>query len=302
MTMAQQKDGFKGERSLVIPRMIIDILEKDVFCKHLHITDIGFYPHASNHYRERVDPIGQHVFLYCVDGAGWYRFGGARREILANQFVILPANLPHAYGADPDTPWTIYWMHFKGSMADAYASGLSVPRSIEPAPDSRINDRIAMFEEMYFTLRAGFNVENIRYAHTLLHHFLGSIRYVNVFRNAKGTSPDPNASNTDAAVRLAIKYMKENIGRRVTLAELAEYSGYATSHFSAVFRKIVGHAPLSYFNLLKMQAACQMLDSTDMKVSQIASRLGFEDNLYFSRLFSKIMGMSPKDYRTADRG
>lgn len=45
-----------------------------------------------------------------------------------------------------------------------------------------------------------------------------------------------------------------------------------------------------------------MLDSTDMNINQIAAKLGFEDSYYFSRLFTKIMGMPPTAYRTADRG
>ncbi|MBV4004894.1 helix-turn-helix transcriptional regulator, partial [Bacteroides thetaiotaomicron] len=57
-----------------------------------------------------------------------------------------------------------------------------------------------------------------------------------------------------------------------------------------------------YFNLLKMQQACLLLDTTDMKINQICYKIGIEDTYYFSRLFSKIMGMSPREYRKSKKG
>ena len=65
-----------------------------------------------------------------------------------------------------------------------------------------------------------------------------------------------------------------------------------------MFKKHTGHSPLNYFNLMKIRKACELIDSTSMKLNQISSKLGFTDPLYFSRLVSSIMGMSPKAYRT----
>ena len=90
----KQKDGFIGERSIVLPQMIIDMEKADPLVSSLYITDIGYYPHARGHYRERKVPIAQHVLIYCVDGAGWYSMGNSQlQRIGANQFVSCrPAN------------------------------------------------------------------------------------------------------------------------------------------------------------------------------------------------------------------
>lgn len=50
-----------------------------------------------------------------------------------------------------------------------------------------------------------------------------------------------------------------------------------------------------------MQQACLLLDTTDMKINQICYKIGIEDTYYFSRLFSKIMGMSPREYRKSKK-
>ncbi len=101
---------------------------------------------------------------------------------------------------------------------------------------------------------------------------------------------------------ITVHYMKENIGKKVTLQELADNLGYSASHFSAIFTQRMGNSPLNYFNQLKIQKACQLLDFTDMKINQVCFKVGIEDNFYFSRLFRKIMGMSPQAYKQMKKG
>ena len=293
--MPRIKSGFTGERSLVLPKVVTDIMEHDVLVSILYITDIGYYPKAHNHYRERCEPIDQYVFIYCIDGCGRYEVAGKHYEIGANQYFILPAGMPHRYEADHDKPWTIYWIHFKGELAKYYAQDAIAPQTINPGLHSRISNRINLFEELFNSLNAGYSIENLRYAMTLFHHYLGSLRYIQQYREV-GKSAD--SSN---AVEAAIHFMKENMERHLTLAEIAAYIGYSESHFSMQFKQKTGHSPLAYYNLLKIQEACNLLDNTPMKLNQICYKLGIDDPYYFSRLFTKIMGMSPRNYRALQK-
>ena len=83
--MLKIKDGFNGERTLVVPKLIIEKMEQDPLVSMLHITDIGYYPKAIHHFRERKDPINQYVYIYCVDGKGWYRINNHEYKVSANQ-------------------------------------------------------------------------------------------------------------------------------------------------------------------------------------------------------------------------
>lgn len=291
------KDGFSGERALVLPQMIIKMMEDDPLCSALHITDIGYYPKALHHFRERREPINQYVFIYCVEGAGRYRVGGNTYEVAANQYFILPAGEPHVYEADAENPWTIYWIHFKGRLAPYYIGNNVGPMEIRPQAHSRISDRIQMFEEIFSTLSDGYSNDNLHYASAIFHGFLGSLCYIQQYRKANN-----NAVDEANIVDVAIHYMKENIEKHLALQTISDYIGYSPSHFSALFKKQTGHAPLTYLNLLKIQQACLLLDETDMKINQICHKIGIDDSYYFSRLFSKIMGMSPRDYRMANKG
>jgi AraC-like DNA-binding protein len=91
--------------------------------------------------------------------------------------------------------------------------------------------------------------------------------------------------------------MKENIEKKLSIEEVSKYTGYSTSHFSTLFQQQTQHSPLQYFNLLKVQQAALMLQETDMKINQICFKVGIEDSCYFSRLFTKVTGLSPTQYR-----
>ena len=295
--MIKRKDGFSGERALVLPQSIIHEMEEDPISSILHITDIGYYPKAWHHFRERQEPITQFVFIYCIEGSGWYRTEGEEFQVTANRYFILPAGKPHAYGANEEEPWTIYWIHFKGKLAPHFASQCTRPIEIKPGMHSRISNRIDMFEEILRTLEMGYSHENLLYACSIFYHYLGTLRYLQQYRDAVRHETGKND-----IVTAAIHFMKENIEKKLTLQEIAAHTGYSSSHFSVLFSQRTGYAPLAYFNQLKIQQACQLLDFTDMKVNQVCYKIGIEDTYYFSRLFSKIMGMPPREYKKMKKG
>ncbi|MDE6853465.1 MAG: AraC family transcriptional regulator, partial [Muribaculaceae bacterium] len=256
-----------------------------------YITDIGYYPKAQHHYRHRNPPIGQYVFIYCIDGCGWFELNGTTYEVSANQYFILPAGVPHTYASSDSNPWTIYWAHFSGTTARHFVEPDPSPQTIAPGLDSRISDRINIFEEIYSTLDDSFAIENIRYAVSLFHHFLESMRYLNLYRKVGNRKHDSDV------IESTIHYMAENVERRLSLNDIADYSGFSPSYLSSMFKKRTGYSPVTYFNLLKIRKACELINTTSMKLTQISFKLGFDDQFYFSRLFNKMMGMSPKAYR-----
>ena len=91
--------------------------------------------------------------------------------------------------------------------------------------------------------------------------------------------------------------MRENIEQHIAMDDVLRYIGYSQSHFSAMFKRKTGMSPISYFNRLKIEHACHLLKTTDLRMNQICYKVGIEDSLYFSRLFSKVMGISPTQYK-----
>ncbi|WP_310558525.1 AraC family transcriptional regulator [Flavobacterium sp.] len=298
--MAQIKSGFMGERAIVLPISIIDEYKKTELGSLLHITDIGFYPKANFHYRKRTKAeVSQYILVYCVEGEGWFEINNQVQKVQANQAFILPKEVPHSYGSKSKKPWTIYWVHFDGEKAGFFADGFDKPLLILPEKDSRIEDRFKLFEEIFSTLKKGYSKSNLDFSVTSLFYFLGSLKYLGTYRACN--NQNQNTLQRDI-IEEAIHFMRENVRKRITLKEIAQYVAYSPSHFSGLFQRNTGSSPLNYFIHLKIQEACHQLDFSDMKINQISMLVGFEDPLYFSRMFSKIMGSSPSAYRKKKKG
>jgi hypothetical protein len=75
MTVIKKKEGFKDQKAIILPYSIIHILEKDPLTAPIHITDIGYYPKAQCHFRERRHGCKQNVLIYCIEGKGWLSLG-----------------------------------------------------------------------------------------------------------------------------------------------------------------------------------------------------------------------------------
>lgn len=287
----KKRQGFEGQRLIVIPKKIrMEFLTKDLITKQIYITDIGYYPKAAFHYVERPQGISQNILIYCVEGSGWIELNKKKMYISPSQFITIPANTPHKYAANENDPWTIYWVHFTGTVS-AFIIELLLSNSKNYKPNLSFNEnRINLFEDICIHLERGYGCDNLRYVNMIFYHFLSSLLYEDKFNY------NLNKSENNIFT-LTIDLMQKRINSNLTLQECASFANLSVSHFSAVFHEKTGYAPIEYFNHLKIQKACQYLSFTPMSIKEMANKLGIEDQYYFSRMFSKLMGISPTEYR-----
>jgi len=292
--MARIKHGFVGQRLVVLPFNIIEKALNNPLTADLAIHSMGFFPKAENHYIDREDGCGEYLLIYCTKGEGWYRLNGVLHIVPANHFFILPAEQAHQYGSGKENPWYIYWIHFKGTKARHISEMLPGVQHIAPGDNSRINDRISFFEELLTALELGNDDEVMNYANLSLNHLLSTFLYVHPYRNVKIRK---KGDQNTFFISLATHYMNENIEKKITLKDIASHFGYSESHFYRLFFKEIHYSPMNYFLHIKIERACQLLVHTGMKINQISFKLGFEDPYYFTRIFTKITGLSPRKYR-----
>jgi AraC-like DNA-binding protein len=286
-----KKEGFEGQKAIVIPRLILTShCLKNPIISCLYITDIGYYPKAKFHYRGRQRGADQHILIYCLEGRGRAKIGSAEYNVEQGEFFIVPMKKPHIYQADESNPWTIFWVHFRGTSADALVSmfekkHLGFKRFVKSNQQP-----LSLFHEIYGQLERGYSEDNLIYANMSFCHFLVSLIF-----NEKLPGASDNHDKND--IDRAIDFLSERIDHMLSLDDIAAEVNLSTAHFSYLFKKKTGFSPIEYFNHLKIQKACQYLLFTELRIKEIGEKVGISDPYYFSRVFTKVMGMSPKEYK-----
>lgn len=99
-------------------------------------------------------------------------------------------------------------------------------------------------------------------------------------------------------IERVIHYIHDHLAEQLDVSRLAGIAGMSQSRFRRLFRSLTGLSPRQYLIRTRVWHAQELLKGGDFYVYEVARAVGYEDNLYFSRLFHKIVGLSPTDYRS----
>ena len=100
-----------------------------------------------------------------------------------------------------------------------------------------------------------------------------------------------------AIVKEAEHLILEDLSKRFTAKEMADRFGISESSFKLYIKGILGDSYLSYFRKKRMEKAAELLESTNMKVIDIAIRVGYENQGKFAKVFSDLYGVPPLEFR-----
>jgi AraC-like DNA-binding protein len=288
-------EGFSGQRMVVLPKPIVAQAVSRQLPTGLLPSDIGFFPKAKGHYFERENGSPELILILCVQGKGWARCNRREYAIGPGHLLVIQPRQPHAYGADEQQPWSIYWCHAAGPLAVKLGENVLAGKAgpvLEVADYLRL---ITLFTEMLDELEHGYGFDRLLPSSTALAHLLGL-----AWKFSRGETND--RVNSTLRVRQLAEQIREFPERPVSVVALAETANLSVSHFCTLFKHLTGFAPIDYLLHQRVQRACELLDTTDQSIKRIAGEIGFVDPLYFSRVFRKVHGVSPKAYRSISKG
>ena len=105
----------------------------------------------------------------------------------------------------------------------------------------------------------------------------------------------------DTEMETAIQYFNDNYNAEINIEEYAASRGMSVSWFIRNFRQYAGTTPMQYIVSIRITNAQVLLETTDYNVTEIGSIVGYDNPLYFSRIFKKQKGVSPSEYRAQTR-
>ncbi|NOU71967.1 helix-turn-helix domain-containing protein [Paenibacillus sp. LMG 31458] len=296
MDNTRKPEGFEEEKLFVLPDYMQTELSRSELTRDLFISDIGFFPRARHHYRERPEGSDSHIFIFCSDGEGWIELDQHKTfPLTQNHLAVIPAKTPHRYGASSNAPWSIYWFHLQGDHAAAFIRMYDMDAGPLHLPIGAQTDFKDVFDKCYALL------SDKTYSLPIHTHVSQSIRQLisGIGISAGGTAKD---KKREQYLELAIRYMSDRLEDSIKLPELAKHTGLSKQHLILLFNEETGFPPIEYFLRMKIQRAAQMLSLTGLTIKEVAASIGITDPYYFSRLFKKMTGSAPSAYRNVPKG
>jgi AraC family transcriptional regulator of arabinose operon len=293
--MKHRAEGFSGQRIVVLPPGVVNVALKHELLHNLLPTDVGFFPKAGGHFMKRVTGVDQTVLIYCVKGFGWTEVGGNRYKIQPGELLVLPPGTPHTYGAEDSRPWTIFWVHFKGRSSVPLLAEMEISKGRPVLWLGENSKLLALFEELLEALEHGYASSQLLYASQILTYLVGLIIWIH-HRGSEGIL------TATQKIAQSIAYMKQHLDQPAAAASFAALANLSESHYRSLFRRQTGYAPVDYYIRLRMHKACQLLDTTNLSVKEIARQVGYKDALYFSHAFKTVIELSPSQYRQQHKG
>lgn len=273
----------RGAR-LLVPAPTIAAIRDHPLGAELYPTAIGHYPQGHGHnYRPHRRPST--TLFYCLGGSARLTVEGWQGEVTAGDLAIIPAGAHCAMTQHPDRPWAVRFITYKGVRDCEFTAALGPGPVARPGVQSAV---IQSFETLLSFRSRMFDVQAFLHAASLTRALVLELACaISANRHARG----------DSRMATARQRMESELGQRLTLEELAEGAGLTKYHFCRRFGEETGYSPMRYLQQLRVRRACELLNGTDRPVQDIAMEVGFEDPGHFSRVFTTLIGRSPRSYR-----
>ena len=260
----------------------------------LIVGSCGIYRLSEHPKMPTYRPRGRVDFqiIYIAAGCGHFHFYTVDNETIVpagNIVIFRPKELQkyEYYGEDKTE---VYWIHFTGSDVKNILRkyGFQDNERIFPVGTSMEYERI--FKKIIIELqRCQDNYEEM--LTLLLRHLLI------IFQRELTREHVLKNEYLDHEMDTAVTYFNENYNRDINIEEYATSKGMSVSWFIRSFKKFTGSTPMQFIVALRVNNAQVLLETTNYSINEISKIVGYDNQLYFSRLFHKLKGFSPREYR-----
>ncbi len=282
-------EGFAGQSLFVLPAEAFRRFAEHPLVRRLYPTDAGYFPHAEGHYRDRPKGTEEAILLICTAGKGRVWIDGDTRRLQAGQALCIPPGRPHGYAAESGDPWSILWVHLQGEDLAYYP--IDRCAAIKLPPDA-IDRLMLLFGQLFRTLCDSYTQSNFIYITQLLGLILAEVYQ---------RTETPGVQARDRKLTEIVRYMNDHLAEPLPLEDVCRRFDISRSRINELFRRCTGRATIEFLICMRMNRACQLLKTTNMRVAEVGQAVGYDNALYFTRLFHNTVGEPPSVWRKNGR-
>jgi AraC-like DNA-binding protein len=221
---------------------------------------------------------------YVIDGYGTVKVDGKEYYPQKDDIYMLPIGSNHDYFSDSEKPWTKIWFNASGPLIKNIISSYGFDNTVV----IKNTNALRYFKEITELCKSDINTFEINARAALIFHSLISYLY-------SITRKQSTAISKDALIMR--NYIDVHITENISLEKLASLIYKSKSQAIRIFKNEVGLTPYDYLLGNRLALAKSLLKNTNLLIKEIAFRTGFNDEHYFSDIFKRKCGTTPRQYR-----
>lgn len=253
----------------------------------LHIQEIGVLQ-ATKQHRSNHKNLNSFLFFIVHSGTGELFYDGVTYAVHSGECVFIDCRKPYYHSTSKDL-WKLSWIHFDGPTASAIYEKY-VSRGGYPVFRPENNE---LYFEIFKRLQKAV-ISDSYVRDMIINQCLSELL---VLLMTDSWHPE-NMQTPKLSTLSALKnYLDENYNKKISLDELAERYYINKYYLTRIFKAKYGMSINNYITSVRITHAKQELRFTSKNAEEIAMDTGFGTGHYFSRVFSKVEGISPSEYR-----
>ncbi len=267
----------------------LDVKDKS---KPLIVTSCGTYRLYTRPKLPTWRPRGRMDFqlLYIASGKAHFHFNGKEKIVTAGHMVLYRPKEPQKYEYYGEDQTEVYWVHFTGNNVSNILRSYGLTKDKQVFYCGKGLDYKNHFRMMIQELQLCKE-----HYPEMLEMYLKQI-FVMIHRHLQ-TSTKLNNSQIAEEIDAATVFFNEHYNEEISIEEYAEHHHMSTSWFIRNFKQYTGSTPMQYILSKRIYNAEILLQDSSYNVTEISQIVGYDNPLYFSRIFKKTKGLSPSEYR-----
>lgn len=274
--------------------------------------------YINKSYEEVESHLHAHDFLeiaYVAAGCGIHRIGCKEYSVSKGDLFIINYNTPHEFRSLPGLPESrlvIYNCVFTPDFLDYSLVNCKdfsdityhfLFRSMFPEEDGNRSDIKLLgrdsrdIEEIYEKMHREYQIREQGYIEILRAYTIELL--IIIFRLCHKNDPlhEKYETHRRKIIEKVIRYMKDNFASEIKVEDLSTMAFLSPNYFSRLFKDCTSMTVSEYIQKFRMEEACRLLMETDKKVIDISSEVGYRDLKFFNRVFKRLIGKTPGEYR-----
>ncbi len=227
--------------------------------------------------------VDLYIIECCTKGSGSIVLDGKEIPFTAGDAYILSPGQKVLFTADPVTSREGVWCSIGGTEAAKAIAALGLDPEYPFLPHSVFGDAVDIISRMV-DMKSDADLGAPLRRVGLVYSLLGAV------------SQHKSAKDKNIWISKAIGYIESNYYKQITVSDIADEVGLERCYFSTLFNSRVGMTPHAYLSEVRAMKAASLLADSDFSVTAAARAVGL-DVQNFARIFKKVVGCNPKDYK-----